>query len=857
MVLRRIVSIYIVIGMLVAVAGLLAIPTAKASGCGGANRFWVGGTGVWSSTTHWSTASGGASGASVPDATNPVIFDASSGAGTATIDVTASSCDVTATGMSLTTIAMGAQTWKVYGDMTDLEGTKITINTSTLELAGAATQTIGLGVSSSNFNIYNLVISGAGTKVINNRFYVQGASWSATTSVTMQFKPDLTESTAAVFTLQAAFTIGATAGNVLTMQSKILGSRWSLHPSAGGSLEAFLLRVSIQDATATMGTGKFIDGTDWSVSDLGGNSNIQFTPKSSVVDPQASPGLSVDYGPQVFRNLNGDLIVSYGDGNVNNGNWYVTYSTNNGQSWATRTTLMSPTSGGILTASTGAGQEIYGYADKRDVLHIINHKLIGGITHLIYTQVDISTASNVAQFSKWASASGRSPPSLGNAVDGQGFDDLGGGSDASLAVLSDGTVVLGIDTSDAAAGPMAVQVYHPQTNTYSARATLPFSGSPTQLAIVVSDGFDNLHFFTAGTVGGVTGILYLRCNNAVSTDCSQAGNWRGAGGGSNDQVIFSASGSFGFPFAMVDKNNIVHISSTSQFAVAGFCRVWHNYLLPGSTTWANGAGASGGAEINGAAAYPTRTRPVCAVRNGYIMTDSAGNAYVLYADQQLSMAAYHKFNGGTRTWGDQITTMYTGLSPHGVLHTRNGQSVVDILSFDGTVGAVTGLRWQGIGATLGTDAWWDFLISYGTGSGTIAPSFVYGPHLTLLDAFSDNLVYFQDNSLIPASLAPATYIWDFGDGSYAKGSAVSHNYNYSLVATFTVKLLICGGPPGAIQCYTTTRSVTLFQWHILAVALFILGSAAGSLYAIAYYARHARLPPRGFVTKRVVYWMRR
>ncbi len=151
----------------------------------------------------------------------------------------------------------------------------------------------------------------------------------------------------------------------------------------------------------------------------------------------------------------------------------------------------------------------------------------------------------------------------------------------------------------------------------------------------------------------------------------------------------------------------------------------------------------------------------------------------------------------------------------------------------------------------------DSLTPFGPGSGTVIPSFVYGPHLTLLDAFSDNLVYFQDNSLVPTSLAPITYIWDFGDGSYAKGSAVSHNYNYSLVATFTVKLLICGGPPGAIQCYSTTRSVTLFQWHILAIALFILGSAAGSLYAIAYYARHARLPPRGFVTKRVVYWMRR
>jgi hypothetical protein len=44
-----------------------------------ADRYWVGGTGSWNSTAKWSTTSGGASGASVPTATDNAIFDANSG----------------------------------------------------------------------------------------------------------------------------------------------------------------------------------------------------------------------------------------------------------------------------------------------------------------------------------------------------------------------------------------------------------------------------------------------------------------------------------------------------------------------------------------------------------------------------------------------------------------------------------------------------------------------------------------------------------------------------------------------------------------------------------------------------------
>ena len=48
-----------------------------------ANRYWVGGSGTWGSTTKWSTTSGGTSGASVPTTADLAIFDANSDAGSA------------------------------------------------------------------------------------------------------------------------------------------------------------------------------------------------------------------------------------------------------------------------------------------------------------------------------------------------------------------------------------------------------------------------------------------------------------------------------------------------------------------------------------------------------------------------------------------------------------------------------------------------------------------------------------------------------------------------------------------------------------------------------------------------------
>jgi len=80
-----------------------------------ADRYWVLGTGSWSSTNtvNWSTSSGGAGGASVPTASDNVFFDANSNVGTGAFTVTMANSprvcnDFTASGLDGTMTLAGA-----------------------------------------------------------------------------------------------------------------------------------------------------------------------------------------------------------------------------------------------------------------------------------------------------------------------------------------------------------------------------------------------------------------------------------------------------------------------------------------------------------------------------------------------------------------------------------------------------------------------------------------------------------------------------------------------------------------------------------------------------------------------------
>ena len=81
-------------------------------------RYWVGNGGTWSSTTHWSTSSGGSSGATVPLAQDTVIFDSNS-------------------------ISSGSQTIIHDGQTLGLTCTFATVtNNPTLQLPGAISSTL-------------------------------------------------------------------------------------------------------------------------------------------------------------------------------------------------------------------------------------------------------------------------------------------------------------------------------------------------------------------------------------------------------------------------------------------------------------------------------------------------------------------------------------------------------------------------------------------------------------------------------------------------------------------------------------------------------------------------------------------
>jgi hypothetical protein len=129
-----------------------------------ADRYWVGGTGTWSSTNtaNWSASSGGASGASVPTAADNVFFNANSNVGTGAFtvtmadtprlcnDFTASGLDGTMTlaGTSIALTVSGSLTFQATNFTRTYTGTT-TFNATT---TGKTVTTNGVSLVATTFN---------------------------------------------------------------------------------------------------------------------------------------------------------------------------------------------------------------------------------------------------------------------------------------------------------------------------------------------------------------------------------------------------------------------------------------------------------------------------------------------------------------------------------------------------------------------------------------------------------------------------------------------------------------------------------------------------------------------------------
>ena len=131
-----------------------------------ADRYWVGGTGTWSSTntTNWSTSSGGAGGASVPTAADNVIFDAGSDAGGTFVVTMADSprvCnDFTASGLDFTMTLAGSNVGLTVSGSLEFPATNFTCTYSGTTTFNATTT--GKTITTNGTSFASVTFSGIG-----------------------------------------------------------------------------------------------------------------------------------------------------------------------------------------------------------------------------------------------------------------------------------------------------------------------------------------------------------------------------------------------------------------------------------------------------------------------------------------------------------------------------------------------------------------------------------------------------------------------------------------------------------------------------------------------------------------------
>jgi hypothetical protein len=160
----------------------------------GRTLYWVGGAATWNatSTTNWSTASGGGSGAIAPTAWDNVTIDASSGTGT--ITCTGATCqDLTVTTANAIILGVTSSTLSVYGSLVYPSGGSFNAAASSWTTTFAATTT-------------GKTITPNGKTLAIVNFNGLGGGWTLSGTLTC--------ATGAVFTLTAgSFTSG---GNSIT-----------------------------------------------------------------------------------------------------------------------------------------------------------------------------------------------------------------------------------------------------------------------------------------------------------------------------------------------------------------------------------------------------------------------------------------------------------------------------------------------------------------------------------------------------------------------------------------------------------------------------------------------------------------
>lgn len=140
-----------------------------------ANRYFVGGSGNWNDTAHWSTTSGGSSGASAPSSNDDVFLDSNS-SGTLTVNVESYALSITCTGFT-GTLTLSAKL-HTYGSVTLVSGMTFTPSTNEWQLNRGGTFDFG------GKSLYDLRVGDSGWGASTHTF--SGNNVTVTNKLTFQ-----------------------------------------------------------------------------------------------------------------------------------------------------------------------------------------------------------------------------------------------------------------------------------------------------------------------------------------------------------------------------------------------------------------------------------------------------------------------------------------------------------------------------------------------------------------------------------------------------------------------------------------------------------------------------------------------
>jgi hypothetical protein len=466
-----------------------------------ADRYWILGTGSWSSsnTVNWSATSGGTGGASVPTAADNVFFDANSNVGTNAFTVTM------------------ANSPRVCNDFTasGLDGT--------MTLAGAS---IGLTVSGSlTFQSTNFTRTYTGATIFN----------ATTTGKTISLNGQSLGTAGVTFngvggewTLGSAFGLGATtititngtfnASSYSISASNIVSSNTNTRTINLGSGSKFFSSSVPLDFTITTGLTfnagtSTIDCTSNFVSFQGAGLTYYNVTFSSFA--KTTPSIT---GANTFNNLTingrttvGIAILSISANQTING----TFAVNAGSASAYRTMIASNTIGTTRTLTCAAVSltdtdfrdiTIAGVASPASGTRLGDAKGNSGITFptakTVYYGQTGSNSWGVASTGSWSATSGGAldatqfPLAQDTAVFPAATYPASGSTTTINAAYNIGTIDMSLRTSNTmtlATGTTAPAIYGNWINgtgiTLSGTASLTFAGRTTQQITSVSKTF--------------------------------------------------------------------------------------------------------------------------------------------------------------------------------------------------------------------------------------------------------------------------------------------------------------------------------------------------------------------------------